>query len=323
MYSGGSGLYGPLLDSTWVNDKTQKQEASYFAMAHADWLLIALDTGYDSYAKWPSIHLTHLTDSTFDNPTIDLPLPQKQWLTALLADTAHSHKGLVFLSHHQVASSWEKSSGQTRFQQSVVGCINNPQRRVVWLYGHEHRLAMYDGDMDAIPNGSGALPLRAYHRCVGNSGFPCEVTILPTCARRFGLQAYDDRVYQVEVDELASLPIAFNGFTHITIRPPHGADADGGGSAVLVIEYSTIRLQGDDLTSEQPTRLYSETFEVREGSVNKRPGQEDERLAGMTRVVHVQSQPLPATSSLEAVITLQLSASQSNGKEEPAVVFHM
>ena len=285
LYSGGYGYYRQLLPAMWVNQREQKQLASFFALSHADWLVIALDTGYDSYSHWPHLSFSNPQPS-FDNDTIDLHPKQRAWLQTVLSDPAHSHKGLVFLSHHQVASAWDKTSGKTRFQQTVVDCIANAERRIIWLYGHEHRLSMYDGEQADVPLKSGRLQLRSYHRCVGNSGFPCEVSILPTEARRFSLRSYDDRLYSVEVDGLCSVPIAFNGFTSLTIRPgPSGTT----GQSQLSIDYYTIRLQGNELTSDRPTWLYSETFGQRGGSVTRMDGQKNPNLGanGLTMVVHV------------------------------------
>ena len=303
-YSAGNGYYRNLLSEMWVNDKHNKQLASYFALSHANWLLIALDTGYGSYKAWPSVD--HFSRSVnFDTAEIELPAVQVQWLSALLRDPRHRSKGLVFLSHHQVTSAFEKSSYTTRFQQQVIDCIGNRQRRVVWLYGHEHRLSLYDGEQQTVALKDNAeLQLRAYHRCCGNSGFPCEVAPLPAEVRRTHLEYYDDRVYLVEVEGLLSVPLGFNGFVSMIIQD----------SGQLTLNYATVRLDdSSNLTSLDPNTLFSETFTVNSaGSVNRVEAalNSDLNHDGLTLVVHVpkRTQSVPS-GSCSAVTTTLCSAS--------------
>ena len=215
-----------------------------------------------------------------------------------------------------MASAWDKTSGCTRFQQTVATIINDPARRVVWLYGHEHRLSMYDDMIDIpLPNGVCNVPIRAYHRCVGNGGFPCPVTILPASARRTGLLYYDDRVYQVSVDEDVSVPIAFNGFTRLTLS----ADCLTIGYFTISTEAVADQRDGQTqmkLSSAAPTLLLREQYKVKKGNVEREEAARslDEHL---TRVVHVQPlKTLPNTPS-DDVVVLELKEAVASAKSAP------
>lgn len=119
MYSGGYGYFDVLLaDERFVS----QAGCSYFALANDHWQLLGLDSSYSDPEK------------------PDLEAPQSEWLGQRVA-TAAGKRGTVLMSHHQPFSGFENVN--PRFANTVKAALGG--RRVEgWLWGHEHRCAVYD-----------------------------------------------------------------------------------------------------------------------------------------------------------------------------------
>ena len=145
MYSGGQGYY-------WLVDQLS-QQASYFCLQNDAWQFLAMDTG-------------HNDNNPFDVATnmTSVNAGEVNWLLSKISSTGGPRT--VLLSHHQLFSpfgSVGSVNGQaqaynpnlfTSFQ-SIVGKI------VLWFWGHEHTLAVYDPYM-GLQRG----------RCIGASAVP-------------------------------------------------------------------------------------------------------------------------------------------------------
>jgi 3',5'-cyclic AMP phosphodiesterase CpdA len=118
MYAGGHGYFEVLLGDPRF---AQQAGCSYFCLGNEHWQIVGLD---DSY-----------TDP--DKP--DLAGSQVDWLRDRLAPT--DRPGTILLSHHQPFSAWEVvSSALAGRVAEAVG-----ERRIeAWLWGHEHRCAVYE-----------------------------------------------------------------------------------------------------------------------------------------------------------------------------------
>lgn len=128
MYTGGHGYFGKVLPAFG-------QQASYFAMSTAYFLLVGLDTGYSEH---------------------DLAGDQVAWLDALLADAGD--RKVILFSHHQPYSVFEKQGSKLV---EKLGKLFDAGRIFAWYWGHEHRCVLYErGD------------LGFWGRCVGHSGYP-------------------------------------------------------------------------------------------------------------------------------------------------------
>jgi hypothetical protein len=98
-------------------------------------------------------------------------------------------------------------------------------REVVWVWGHEHRLAIYDKFAE-----DGAFT--AYGRCVGHSGMPTD-TGAPN--NKTPVRFYDRRTHKLEDGSV----VGENGYVLATIR-----------NDTLTLDYRDI----------QDTELFAETF---------------------------------------------------------------
>jgi hypothetical protein len=107
----------------------------------------------------------------------ELPGELVDWLKAVVRP-ADDKRGLILLSHHQNYSGFQEHYAKPARQLWEAGV----QRRVLWFWGHEHRLAGYD------LNGTGDL--KSYGRCVGHGGMPVD---LGAPVREPGPSFYDNR----------------------------------------------------------------------------------------------------------------------------------
>jgi|GEM_PF-410962 len=179
MYSGGEGYFKNLLPYMGIKTDgkiTGPQKAPFFCLENDYWRIIGIDTGYDC-----------LSGLFKNNVGLKLPNELIEWLenTVKLND---DKRGLIFLSHHQYCSAFKQLPGETQydwfseeeFQQPAMQLakIIGQNRPVLWLWGHEHRLAIY-GSYQA------AGGITAYGRCIGNGGMPCDLVYDPSKA--FGL----------------------------------------------------------------------------------------------------------------------------------------
>lgn len=117
MYSGGHGYFDVLLKDPRFQ---AQQGSSYFCLGNQYWRLIGLD---DSYS---------------DPDAPSLAGSQVDWLAGLLAPA--DRPGTVLLTHHPAFSAWEPVN--STMVEQVAGAIGDRQVEG-WLWGHEHRAAVY------------------------------------------------------------------------------------------------------------------------------------------------------------------------------------
>jgi hypothetical protein len=183
MYSNGNPYYDKLL--TWMGLKCptrQVQLASYVCLQNDHWRVIGLDTGYRS-VSFPFIE--------YFFSKADLRDEIITWLKDDL-NLKNDNRGLIFLSHHQYVSSFSPNFPRAARQlRKVIGY----NRKVLWFWGHEHRLAFYgkSDKKDGIP---------AYGRCIGHGGMPIEPINKLNIKRatKDNLVLYDNRVRMTTAD---------------------------------------------------------------------------------------------------------------------------
>ena len=191
-----------------------RQEASFFCLENNHWRLIALDNGY--YSVGPLlIEYIFKPDAHLDDKLI-------RWLEKVINPEPEPGKpepdkpdprGIVILSHIQYCSAFE---GQYPRAAEVLNKIF-PGKEVIWIWGHEHRFAVYNRYQS--PNG-----IAAYGRCIGHGGMPVEIGkirdhkeqhTLPKPKKRCGcsLVCYDDR----KKETIGKTILGYNGYATLTL----------------------------------------------------------------------------------------------------------
>jgi hypothetical protein len=215
MYSGGHGYFEVFLPTLGIPTSQDKQQLrSYFCLEAPEWRVLAIDTGYNS-------------DILFGDCRLDDNLVE--WLRSVINPVTNK-KPTVLLSHHQWFSDFGDANYDTPADQ--MGEFLKGQD-VVWLWGHEHRLALYN-------KFKGNNGLNIYARCIGHGGMPVE-TGDPT-----------DATHQVEYYDAADNPgrtqtlddgttVGLNGYVQMVIQ-----------GAVLSLEYLDVN----------KTSLLKETFQA-------------------------------------------------------------
>lgn len=113
------------------------------------------------------------------------------------------NRGLIVLSHHGSHSSFGEWYQIPAKQLAQV--IHRP---VIWFWGHEHKLAIYDKYAVA-----GGIP--TYGRCIGHGGMPVERGALPDIDECRWL-AWDNRRY----DNGEKIDAGYNGWAKVILEGP-------------------------------------------------------------------------------------------------------
>jgi hypothetical protein len=191
MFARGFGYFDTLLPAMSIVDglKSVKQEASYFCLENDYWRVIGLDTAYNSIG-WPILE-------NISSPKCDLTQEQLDWLYQTVQPYKDT-KATILLTHHQYYSAFENQYKAAASQLSML--FHKP---VLWFWGHEHRLAVYDKyNLDN---------LEAYGRCIGHGGMPIEINC-KIKNKDVLLLFTDNRAYPND----EGLHIGYNGFVNLT-----------------------------------------------------------------------------------------------------------
>ncbi|NIJ51766.1 metallophosphoesterase family protein [Dyadobacter arcticus] len=226
MYSNGGAFFQHLLPAMYALDGEVKktQQAGFFCIENSHWRIIGLDTGYTSVGK-PFLEILF-------PPDCHLKDEQIAWLrdTVRLGDP-NDHRGLVFLSHHPYLSAFREE--YVKPGEQIQELLGNTNRPVIWFWGHDHRLVIYD----KFKNGNGPL---AFGRCIGHGGLPVEIQ-MPNPVDLSKVSYYDRRVKSI----LKKHPLGYNGFVRLLIN-----------NDILTAEYRDI----------EDTCVYEETWTVDKNS---------------------------------------------------------
>jgi Calcineurin-like phosphoesterase len=193
MYANGKGYFDLFLPTLGLGCSRQqspplkRQSASFFCLKNDDWMLIGIDTGYNSVG-WSSL----FSLCKLENPLLN-------WLENVVRPKSFSG-AIILLSHHQYFSAFDR--GYDRPAKQLARVIGD--RTVLWFWGHEHRFAVYGRYGDAGQ-------VQAYGRCLGHGGMPVSRGV-PNATSATPLVVYDDREYEL----LETTSIGFNGFANLT-----------------------------------------------------------------------------------------------------------
>ena len=193
----------------------------FFCLENEHWRIIGIDTGYHSTRfDWGKVAVfersRYIRKSVHFKPRCTIPEPLLRWLIETVKPDGDP-RGLIVLSHHGGFSSF--SDWYQIPPRQLAEIIHRP---VIWFWGHEHKVAIYD--RFAV---RGGIP--TYGRCVGHGGMPVDRGI-PTHGPMPIF--YDNR--------LAKNGYGVNGFVNLTFAGPRliAEYDDLDGSIVLREEWA-------------------------------------------------------------------------------------
>jgi hypothetical protein len=211
MYADGNGYWRMVLPRMGLKKRGSKwgvgQWASFFCLENTHWRIIGLDTGYNStrfdWGKVPVLQRSQwLRKTTAFKPQCTMPEPLLAWLKSAVNPDG-DQRGLILLSHHGPHSAfgdWYQMPAQ-----QLATVIHRP---VIWFWGHEHRLAIYE--KFRVQEG-----IEAYGRCIGHGGMPVERGAAPDILDCRWL-AWDNRRYPSDED----VNVGYNGYANLSLNGP-------------------------------------------------------------------------------------------------------
>ncbi len=232
MYANGQAYFEVLLPTLGMKNVGDKgQGSSFFCLENDYWRILAVDTGYNS-------------TSLIFKPSCELPAPLVSWLSDIIP--AKDNKATILLSHHQYFSAFEDNYPTPATQLSRF--FN--KWPVLWIWGHEHRLAAYDlYELEGVG-------LRAYGRCIGHGGMPVDTSPPSGAAKNRGPRAkllfFDQRINPIYAGSDEEHPLGINGFAQLTFNGPR-----------LTIEHRSLVCESAEFdvpSYPAATTLLTETF---------------------------------------------------------------
>lgn len=180
MYSNGGAYFTKLLSAL-------NQPTSFFRLENDNWIILGLDTGYNSTGLelWPFRPSCRFPDMLID------------WLYENPID---EKKSVIVMTHHQPWSSFEKGYSGPAKQLSEF--IKQP---FIWIWGHEHRMAVYDLHSD--------FGITARGFCAGHGGMPVTLK-KPHSPDNPRLLYTDLREYP----NGEGLKVGYNGYLNLSIH---------------------------------------------------------------------------------------------------------
>jgi hypothetical protein len=165
MYCGGGAYFTEFLPKLGVWNPRQQQRTSYFCLETPSWRILAIDTGYNSVG-WPILGaIPWVNKIPFIGADCRIEDGLIDWLRNVIQPQIH-FKPTLLLSHHQNYTAF-KDQAYTRPAKQMLEFF--PNQELIWMWGHEHRLAIYN--CFSVSGG-----IKTYGRCLGNGGMPVEVS---------------------------------------------------------------------------------------------------------------------------------------------------
>jgi Calcineurin-like phosphoesterase len=224
MYANGKPYFTRFLTTLGMTGDAEKQAASFFCLETAQWRIIALDTGYNSVGM-PILSMIPIINSiSFIGADCHLESGLISWLQDTVKPKQNP-KPTLLLSHHQYFTAFNDNA-YTKPAKQLMEFFDGQE--VVWLWGHEHRLGIYDRfQMDG--------GLTCFGRCIGHGGMPVDLGT-PDRSKAPWI-AYDARSHQLDGDP--NTKVGENGFVKATIN-----------GNVLKLEYFDWKTASALLTEE-------------------------------------------------------------------------
>jgi hypothetical protein len=238
MYADGNGYWRMVLPRMGLKGRGSEwgtgQWASFFCLENKHWRIIGLDTGYNStrfdWSKVPGLQRSKwLRKTTWFKPDCSIPKPLLDWLKSSVNPDGDK-RGLILLSHHGPQSAFDGW-----YQIPARQLAEMIHRPVIWFWGHEHRLAIYE--KFSVKNG-----IEAYGRCMGHGGMPVERGATPDILDCKWL-AWDNRRYPSD----EKVDVGYNGYVNFSFNGPalHIAYYDLNRSLLLTENWHINILSGE------------------------------------------------------------------------------
>ncbi|WP_159467076.1 metallophosphoesterase [Dyadobacter sp. 3J3] len=199
MYSNGNAFFQHLLPAMYaqVGEVRKTQQAGFFCLENDYWRVIGIDTGYTSVSR-PLLEIV-------SPPDCHLKKEQVEWLRDIVKlGDAGDKRGIIILSHHPYISAFREE--YTRPGAQLRELMGEFERPVIWFWGHDHRLVIYNKDV----NGKGPV---AFGRCLGHGGLPVEIKMPDNETDIEKIHLYDRRVRL----ELGRFKLGYNGFVKLSL----------------------------------------------------------------------------------------------------------
>ena len=200
MYSNGNAFFRHLLPAMYVQEGEVRktQQAGFFCLENEYWRVIGIDTGYTSVTR-PFLEIV-------SPPDCHLKKEQVEWLKNVVKlGDPNDKRGLIILSHHPYISAFREE--YTRPGSQLRELMGDFERPIVWFWGHDHRLVIYNKDV----NGKGPV---AFGRCLGHGGLPVEIKLPNSTSDLDKIHLYDRRVRL----ELGKHQLGYNGFVKLSLK---------------------------------------------------------------------------------------------------------
>ncbi|HEY6968711.1 MAG TPA: metallophosphoesterase [Candidatus Angelobacter sp.] len=201
MYANGNAYFDNFLPTLGIpSSQDHAQLASFFCLENDTWRILGLDTGYNSTGLPILGGIPLLSKIPGIGADCKLEKTLLEWLKSTVK-VQEKPKPTIVLTHHQYYSAFE--GGYKKPAKQLADLFGNQE--LIWIWGHEHRLAIYDKFSDS------AMP--AYGRCVGNGGMPIELKAPRSDNAGRALQYYDAREYA----QYDGVKVGFNGFVNLKL----------------------------------------------------------------------------------------------------------
>lgn len=201
MYANGKPYFTKLLPTLGMTAGPAGQVASFFSLETDYWRVLALDTGYNSVGIPLLSMIPGLNSIPFIGGDCHLEGKLIDWLKTEVRPQERP-KATLLLSHHQCFTAFTDKA-YTKAAKQLAGFFKGQE--VVWLWGHEHRLGIYD--RHAADGG-----MTMYGRCLGHGGMPVDLGTPDP--KKAPLLWYDSRSHPLPGGD----PVGENGFVTATIE---------------------------------------------------------------------------------------------------------
>jgi hypothetical protein len=212
MYANGKPYFTTFLTSLGMNGDPAGQSASFFCLETDQWRILAIDTGYNCVGVPILSQIPGINTIPFIGGDCHLENALLSWLRSTVKPQ-EKPKATLLLSHHEYFTAFSDYD-YTKPAKQLMEFFRSQE--VIWIWGHEHRLAIYD----KFSKDGG---ITVYGRCLGHGGMPVDLS--PPDRQKAPLRYYDPRSHQLD-DGTA---VGQNGYANITIE-----------QATLTLEYRDI-----------------------------------------------------------------------------------